>query len=663
MRRELASRARPGSMIYALCLALSSLLTGHWRTHPTMIACQGIILVGFGLYRSSLINRVRDSLSWDRRFLLCCLGLSLGWSLPVAYFTIYYEMTDTTYLLLLITAGLCSGGTNTLAPDRRTLQLSQAALMIPELCALFYLGSTQSIGVGVLSLVYAVYLVVQGIGLHRNLCFSWETQLDLKLKSLQLEEAHRVKDDFLANVSHEIRTPMNGIIGMTEEVLLTDLADNQRKDLSVVKNSARSLLSIINQILDFSKIEAGKLPDPVAEPFSLDQLLHDCLRPFSLPASKKGVLLFYKIQPELAGTYVGDAGRIRQILTNLVGNSLKFTTTGSVSILVADSEKTLTFEVRDTGIGIPEDKIESVFDPFSQSDTSLTREHEGTGLGLSIVKRLVESLSGRLTIQSKVNKGTSIKFSCPQARPDAPVNQPLKNLELLLIDSDSKRSSCTRDLLSRWGAEVRVVDSKPEKLTDQVILVESTELDDEVMTRMAQNNTLLHLGLPSQARDDSGKTVLVHPLLASQVVAAIGERKQTKPPVPPTKIEHEQKESAHVLLVEDHDINRAIATRILERNGYRVTPAENGQVAVDLFRSHAFDLILMDIQMPVLDGYRATALIRASEGGTDVPIIALTAHAVKGDREKCLAAGMDDYLTKPLDRETLLDKLKSVQHN
>ena len=649
MRRELASRARPGSLIYALCLALSSVLTGHWWAHPNMITGQGFVLIAFGVYRSYLINNIRDEPAWDKQFLFCCLGLNLGWSVPVAYFTTGYGMTDTTYLLLLVTAGLCSGGTNTLAPDRKILQLSQLALMLPELCALFSLGSAQALGVGILATVYAVYLVVQGIGLHRNLMLSRETQLNLKLKSLQLEEAHRVKDDFLANVSHEIRTPMNGIIGMTDEVLLTELSENQRRDLSVVKTSARSLLSIINQILDFSKIEAGKLPSPVTEPFSLDQLLHDCLRPLSLQATKKGLLLFYQIEPELSGIYEGDAGRIRQILTNLVANSLKFTASGSISVSVSEREQQLIFEVKDTGIGIAEDKLESIFDPFSQSDTSLTRQHEGTGLGLSIVRRLVDSLNGELTLQSQINKGTTVGFSCPQAQAKDSLSQPLAGLKVILLDGITERAACTQKLLLRWGADVRIEQSEPVGISHQLLLLETSELEDEARNRLSENNTVVPL---------------VHPLLASQIADAINNRKPLDPSPPPKSQEEkrEPSDSAHVLLVEDHDINRAIATRILERSGYRVTPAENGQIAVELFHTGTFDIILMDIQMPVLDGYQATARIRASEGGTKIPIIALTAHAVKGDREKCLAAGMDDYLTKPLDRQSLLDKLSSVRH-
>jgi len=513
------------------------------------------------------------------------------------------------------------------------------------------------------------------------------------------EAASRHKGEFLANMSHEFRTPMNGIIGMTELALDTDLTPEQQEYLETVKSSAGALLSLLNDILDFSKIEAGKLSlDPVE--FSLRDCVGNSIRALSLGAREKGLELACHLSPELPDILVGDPGRLRQVLVNLLANAVKFTERGEVVVEVdAHSEGTneirLHFSVADTGIGVPREKHELIFASFTQASTSTTREYGGTGLGLTISSKLVGMMDGRIWLESEVGKGSTFHFTARLGLPDNAMPRiegvDLLDLPVLVVDGDAPTQRILQEMLSRFGMRPTAVGTGRRALAEiesaaqsgapyRVVLldVHMREIDGFELAALIKNRSetarsivmmLSAGGLRGdgvRCREIGVNGYLTKPVRQNDLVDAIRIAISTAGESHPALVTRhglrEARRRLRILVVDDDPVNRRVASKLLEKRGHSVVVATTGMQALAVLDREPFDFAFMDVEMPEMGGLETVTAIRAKEKATGghLPIVAATAHAMKGDRERCLRAGMDAYITKPFEAASLFEVIEQL---
>jgi two-component system, sensor histidine kinase and response regulator len=619
------------------------------------------------------------------------LGTGLTWSIGFILVMGHLDVINKAIVVMVLSA-ITSGAVVTLSAKMKSFALFSSATMAPAGLAMAMQNDGQSQMIAGLCLVSLIFGFASSSKAHqlllehllqryrndemvRDLAATKKNMSEMLQKS---EAANHAKSEFLANMSHEVRTPMNGILGMAELLKQTSLGPDQADLLDLLQRSGRDLLTILDDVLDLSKIEGDRF-EFVHEPFHLMELLDDVAGFHSIAAAEKGLEFLFDAPLDLPRRAIGDAARLRQMLHNLLDNALKFTERGSISLVVSagrggPSGHLLRLEIRDQGKGIPAKQLEKVFECFTQADNSSTRQHGGTGLGLTITKRLVELMDGRIELDSEPGRGTVFHIELPLQLDTLPQAATAKGR--VLLHCGGCNSAILANRLKAIGLTVRQTRDSVELAEqcqdflqpgDYLLAETEGQFDVANLTALARQYEakLIRLLSVNHAAPSDTTSFLCKPFftekLASTFLADGPAQEQIEEELPAAELLPGELTKMKILVAEDNPTNARIAKRMLEQFGMQVSLARNGREAVSQFQETQPDLIFMDIQMPVLDGMEATAEIRRLPHGEHIPILALTAHAMKGYRRKCLDAGMSDYYTKPLRRMDLRDALQKWQ--
>ena len=712
LRERLVRESTLGVWVHPILIAVVVALAWPDAPHELLLGWAGAVVLtalvrGSWLYASShrpLTERtVRTGVRATVTLVAITWGVGGALVLPMVPF-------ETTALILVILAGLIASALTTLAADPLSIRGFLAGIALPVFAALAISDQPHHLAAAIVVAVFTLGMAVVARRAHLTLVDHLEVTARLGVSEEAAKRAEAVMRDardlaervararsaFLANMSHEIRTPMNAVLGFVELILDTELTTEQRRALELVRSSSEALLMILNDILDYSKIEAEHL-ELESIPFDVSKVVHATASLLAVRAREKHLELLAEVDADVPRAVRGDPTRLRQVLMNLIGNAIKFTEQGEVVVSVGaaqtDGNVTLSFVVRDTGIGIAPEHIGSVFKEFTQADSTMTRRYGGTGLGLAISQRLVRLMGGELGVKSKLGRGSEFAFSVTlPVESTAPTRSTalaaLGGRRMLIVDDNQTNRRILREMLAAEGIKVDEASTAAEGLAglrrvryDLAILdVQMPDMDGFQLAtavrgdkKIAKTNLLMltsagQRGDGERCRELGIRGYLTKPISRSDLLEALGTvlagsaEETGMPDVVTRHTIAESRATLRVLLAEDNPVNQQVAVAMLVKRGHEVHVSSNGREAVDAVKARDYDVVLMDIQMPEMDGFEATHAIRALPKGKDLPIIGLTAHALSGERERCLSHGMTEYLAKPFKAHELFALVEGTGH-